>query len=533
MHATSPFVAPHIRRCMFGIRDSSTPAHPSIVLVICPVILSVTTIGVLLSLLSCLQAAMLAEQCMALQAAAAAAGSQHSPVQAAQQQRHEQQQQLSRSPSPASPAAAAGAVDQTAPLPAAMQAFLTAVQPLITLAQQLQCDITDLSHHNKRLLEAAKKLCSSFRSGGRAVRVRALALKLDLQQHGVSAPNSKDRTGSSAGEQQGQPGAQAAAIGAVGSVLPTEVAVAVVQHWNEVESLLAQLHQSCESLLQVPGIAKPVGLQQQQRQQDTMPSGCNSPRKHAARRCRKILEGLQRLTEICRQHQQARQLQHHERSERLGSTTASPVATATHKQPQQLRSNNSRDGSGEYKSSTPPNHQQEGQNSTHYSSSCSSCSSEGLGSLLAMLKSRVAGEGAGASLRAVAVADGAGQTGVIATKQHKQKQSARPDMEQQPTLEPQVAAASSKVAAIRPLVSVKKQHSSHKVLQIVPSQHLSSQEAGRDRLSGLLVAASAAELQLSGAGAHSWGSIDVASSASVRRAERAVLVERLKLLQQQ
>jgi hypothetical protein len=175
--------------------------------------------------------------------------------------------------------------------------ILSAVPGMLATAHELRLDVQLLLQHHKQLTGRAKKLCSSFRAAGRAIRVRALTLKQDL--HRYSAPGNNSTT-------------TAAAAGSnicIAGWLPTNVAQSVLLHWNEVEVMLGQLHSTCEELLHVPPADEAAALtaSQLKRRDGHSSSRGQGWEKQAARRCgmhimqrcENLLEQLLSLSAAC------------------------------------------------------------------------------------------------------------------------------------------------------------------------------------------------------------------------------------------
>lgn len=244
-----------------------------------------------------LQASALMQLCLQLQAASAALEEQHAQLQA---EVHQQQQQ--RSAAAESAAAQRSSDQQAAAVSCAGTVEADSVELLAELAAQLQQDLTVLAAQHKQLHAATKRLGSGFRMGGSIIRARALELGASLEKHCA---------GAAGGLQQHQHQHR----GVLGvSSLPLVVATAVVQHWNDVEMLLSALHQTCENMLpdgfggqpdvgprsdrqhaggQADGLTDVTGWVSAQ-QGVGVDSG-TAARRRALKACRKLVDGLKQL----------------------------------------------------------------------------------------------------------------------------------------------------------------------------------------------------------------------------------------------
>ena len=205
-------------------------------------------------------------------------------------------------------AAAAAAVLGAGVSPVEAQLLAVEAAALAADAENLWVDVQQLAAMNADIRAAAAGLCRHFRTAGRTVRVRALALRHailkasaptasmqlgddPLQQKSVAAgvgvgasaaamcllaegaaagcsgssgrcvPNERSllirgapAAGGNAGLSQGALGVQQQQLQdqQQQQLLPVEVGAAVVEHWNQVEQLLGELHGRCEALLHKP-----------------------------------------------------------------------------------------------------------------------------------------------------------------------------------------------------------------------------------------------------------------------------------------
>lgn len=244
-----------------------------------------------------LQASALMQHCLQLQAASTALEEQHAQLQA---EVHQQQQWSVATES----AAAQRSSDQQAAAASCAATVEAAVEPLAELAAQLQQDLTVLAAQHKQLHAAAKRLGSGFRMGGSIIRARALELAASLEKHCA---------GAAGGLHQQQHQHQYRGVLGGGS-LPLVVAAAVVQHWNDVEMLLSALHQTCDNMLpdglrgqpdvgpgsdrqhaggQADGLTDVTGWASAQ-QGVGVDSG-TAARRRALKACRKLVDGLKQL----------------------------------------------------------------------------------------------------------------------------------------------------------------------------------------------------------------------------------------------
>jgi hypothetical protein len=487
-----------------------------------------------------LQASTLAEHCLLLEAAAAAEGQRCAELRSsyqleAQQLAHSQQlqqQQPQQRRKVVEPAAAVqeqqpAMLRDTCSADTTAAAMAAAVEPLLLIAQQLQQEVDGLAGHNQQLLDAAKKLCSSFRSGGRAVRVRALSLKLELQRHGIPAAESEGMftAGGSAREVAAGCTSVGAAAAADDDALPAAVAVSVVQHWNEVETLLAHLHQSSEALLLPPHQPAPAGKQQHGEGSSSGSSSNSSARKRAVRKCKKLLEGLQQVLVMChnnQQQQQQRPLKQHSPQhwqllgEKRGDAAAAPAAlavkhagTSNHSHLEQQACTQQQQQQQQVRLQAPAA-QNTGQGNC--GSGSSTASSEGLGTLLAAVEKRLAAQDTAgyeqprsnpcntAAVRQPVKAAVAGDAVAAAGLQ---------DQQRRPVVGGAAPASSSTGGAAMAQAQCQQQQQQQ--------QHKEQQQAA------------ASDMQYWAAGEN----ISVRDSAVIRRAERTALMERLRLLQQQ
>jgi hypothetical protein len=351
---------------------------------------------------------------------------------------------------------------------AAAPASLGSAQPpavdgdaLLAQCQQLQADVGVLSAYSKAQHDALKRLCAGFRAGGSLVRTRALQLGAELQQQCLQPGSSSESSHSQAAA--GTP--RAAQAGSTRAALPVRLAATLVQHWNDVECLLATLHQSCEAaLLLAPATACGDGqqqqqqqacginadardgltavAQQQQRQQTvttaalnaggTQTTGGTAPgcaaaptssssgavvRRRAVKACKQLAAGLQELvgvgagsgggvtpqtaTDTHRRQQQQEQQQQHQRQEQASGDTAARC-TAAAQAPRTMQPQQAPEDQ-------PPAHEparaQHADRRALAVSCCSAASSEGLGTLLQAIKAQLA---AGSAAGGAAASGGGG-----------------------------------------------------------------------------------------------------------------------------
>jgi hypothetical protein len=489
-----------------------------------------------------LQASALAQHCLPLEAAAAAEGQRCAELRSSyqleaqqlthshqlqQQQLQQQQQQQQQAGDPAVPVheQQPAVLREKCTANTTAAAVAAAAEPLLLIAQQLQQEVEGLAGHNQQLLAAAKKLCSSFRSGGRAVRVRALSLKLELQQHGIPAVEGEEKLTTAGGHTQ-QVGAGYSAVGAAAAAdvdaLPAAVAASVVQHWNEVETLLAQLHQSSEALLLPPHQSAPAGKQQHV---EASSSSNSASRKRAVRKCRKLLEGLQQVLGVCQDHnhhqqqpalQQQSPQQRQLSGEKQGAAVAAPsmhaarAAAGTSKQSrpeQQARTQQQQQQQVRLPAQAADNRSQ-----ANCGSGSSTASSEGLGTLLAAVQKRPAAQDmAGCAQRRSHLGNTAAvrQPVKAAVFGDAVAAAGMADQQRRPVAGHAAPASSSIGGVATAQAQCQQQQHQH--------QHKEQHQGG------------ASDVQYWAAGAHT----SVRDSAVIRRAERTALMERLRLLQQQ
>lgn len=165
------------------------------------------------------------QYCLQLQAVAVAVEEQHNN---SQQQQQEAAGQTGEQSSVQQPQESANAV-------------ASAVQPLAAVALKLQQELAVLSGQHKQLHAAATRVCGAFKAGGSIIQARAVELGAALQKHCAAVAAGGTARGGSSGSGSAHPQQP--------QHLPLVVAAAVVQHWNDVELLLAALHKTCETML--------------------------------------------------------------------------------------------------------------------------------------------------------------------------------------------------------------------------------------------------------------------------------------------
>jgi len=338
---------------------------------------------------------------MQLQAASAALEQHHAQLAARQQQLQQHTHQLEQQ------SAALGA-DSLSP-PAAQKPIVTpaavsaAVQPLAELSQQLQQDVTTLASQHKQLHAAAKRLCSGFRAGGSIIRARALELGASLEKHCAGGMSGRQQLAGSAPQHRA----------AAGSSLPLVVAAAVVQHWNDVEMLLAALHQTCEAVLQPLAESEAAGGSssiQQTHQQDGLTtatdtacvtqqhnsSSSSTARRRAVKTCKRLVDGLQQLLTTGDQERMLLQelsaglttghRRQQQEQQKQGQQQAHAVTDNRHQVDQQHKQQQQQPGGLKTLESTHPGHSRP--------LTSTRVSEEGLGRLLAELQDSLSAAGA-------------------------------------------------------------------------------------------------------------------------------------------
>jgi hypothetical protein len=401
---------------------------------------------------------------------------------------------------------------------AAAAGAAAAAEPLLLIAQQLQHEVDGFAGHNQQLLNAAKKLCSSFRSGGRAVRVRALSLKLELQRHGIPAAGSALEVATGDRGSAAFGGVAGCAGGAAAAALPADVAAAVVKHWNEVETLLAQLHQSSEALLLPPPTPQQAQHGPQRHGADSS-SSCSSARKRAVRKCKKLLDGLQQVLDLCQQQQQQQKQKQKHHPLGRGAAAAAVPEQAKH-------AATAADGSAKHSQQGKQVHVQQQQQQwprampsravEKCGSSGSTASSEGLGALLAAVQKRLAPQDVASwqvpqgNTNTKAAGRQPDRTAVVKNAAAAAAAAAaaigRTDQWEAPVLGGAAVPPSSGIGTAVPVRQAKQQQR---------QEHRQQYTAGDDQ---------------------GWATGEedssVRSSAVIRRAERAALMERLRQMQQ-
>lgn len=516
------------------------------------------------------------QYCLQLTAATSALEDHHAQL-LAQQQQVQQQQQQGQAAAPA--AAQSSSTQQQQLQPAVTSAVVPAsVARLADLAQQLQQDLTVLSSHHKQLHTAAARICSAFRAGGSIIRARALELGASMERHCAAAAASAGALPAGAGK--------ASAVAVPGS-FPLVVAAAVVQHWNDVEMLLAALHSTCETMLpeltnqttHVQGdvgqlTAAAAGLQQRS-------SDCGTAaRRRALKACRRLVDGLQQLLpagqgcdgshhaahqpqqHLKQQMEKQQREQHQKQQEELfyelnagraaaAAADSSPDQSRTMQQQQQqhlaLRPSNHRPLTDQQSThhvchntkpthdTTPPLDVQQHtqvyvspggrQSAAQSNSSCS----EGLGQLLSALQAQMAAAAAAApAAPAAGTAAGAGAS-CAAERSHVAVDRGYDLEGSSSSKRPARTARGVKTAGARAALFGNDQLDGidQQCQQQQQQQgHCRKKAEGRTQAAG----ASAAAQSLGQAGG--VGQADEAMRASIRRVERAALLEKIKLLQQ-
>lgn len=187
----------------------------------------------------------------------------------------------SSSSGPASPIRLLAAGISTAPAEAAEQLAAGLHQRLTYLQQAaagLQLELQQQSAGSAALQAAAQQLCKRFRAGARDVRVRALALRSELQQAA---------TAGAAAEAPPLASTEAGGVAGIG----LGAAQAVLQHWDVIERLLSELHARCQALPSASTKGRGSGAQ---RARQTASTG---GRRHAERLCKKLVAGLQQAAQ--------------------------------------------------------------------------------------------------------------------------------------------------------------------------------------------------------------------------------------------
>lgn len=203
------------------------------------------------------------------------------------------------------------------------------VADLATLCELLQQEVHQLAAQSSSLRAAANQLCKQFKSGARTVRVRALALRHELQKGcwssdvGCTTGGNEDKQARRNGAKRDGSGVHASdTFGEAGQVKSTctphaatvqsagghspcsnddaSLAVSVVCHWNDVEQLLCELHQSCEALMHAPKPASSNRSGGSSRQavggaQSSTSSNAVLHHKSVVKRCKKLVHGLHHL----------------------------------------------------------------------------------------------------------------------------------------------------------------------------------------------------------------------------------------------